>query len=80
MESKRKKLCNDSRAAEIKDGAGNLPIHVVVERKDIVPPVDVIMALMTASPKTLRVKDKGECGFLWGVCSFSSVLCCYMDR
>jgi hypothetical protein len=53
------KLCNDTQAALEKDTNGNLPIHFVVERKDIsTDMIDVILALIRVNPSTMSVKDK----------------------
>ena len=52
------KLCNDPRAALQKDNQGNLPIHVVLERRDLSQvPKDVMLALIRVNPASMREKD-----------------------
>ena len=52
------KLCNDPRAALQKDSRGNLPIHFVLERRDLNPvPKEVMLALIRVNPASMRVKD-----------------------
>ena len=53
------KFCRDPRSCLLKDKEGNLPIHVIVERRDLrQPPIDVISALLRGNPECLAVKDK----------------------
>ena len=53
------KLCKDPRAAQQKDSSGNLPIHVVVERRKLSSNcMDAILKLIHINPVSMQVKDK----------------------